>query len=122
VKKLDPFAVETVKLRVPLAGKEVTVEELNFRPPTLKDAMATDSCKSGTVEAAIALMESLTGVSAYLLEKLVPEDWADCAVVLARTNMRFLGELNLIDGGNEADPTRAAGAVQQKSSPPDSAA
>ena len=122
MKKIDPFAIETVKLRVPLVGKELTVAELNFRPPTLKDVMATDGCKNGTVEAAIALMESLTGVSAYLLEKLVPEDWADCAVVLARTNMRFMGELNLIDGGNEADPTMAASDVRQKSSPPVSAA
>ena len=113
--KIDPFASETVKLRVPLVGKEVTVTELKFRPPTVNDAMATDGCGNGTVAAALALMESMTGVSGYLLQKMVPEDFADCAVILARTNLRFQGQINLFEG-RDGDPPEAANDARPESS------
>ncbi|MCL2601363.1 MAG: phage tail assembly protein [Treponema sp.] len=121
MKKISPFAVETVKLYVPLKGKEMTVTELNFRPPTTKDAMATDGCQDKTVAAALALMESMTGVSKYLLEQLVPEDFANCSVILARTNLRYTGQINLFEGTETDNPLEAANDVQPESSPQDSA-
>jgi hypothetical protein len=106
-KKIDPFATETVTLRVPITLGERTVEELHFKPPKVKDALRTDKYEDGTVAAALALMSSLTGEPESLLAELVPEDFADCAVILARTNMRFLGQINLFKQ-KEENPTTAA--------------
>jgi len=106
-KKLDPFATETVILRVPLTLGERTVKKLHFKPPKLKDALRTDKYEDGTVAAAIALMSSLTGEPETLLSEMFPEDFADCAVILARTNMRFLGQINLFKQ-QEENPTTAA--------------
>jgi len=105
--KIDPFATETVKLRVPLTLGERTVTELHFKPPKLKDAMRTDMYKGGTVAAATALMSSLTGEPESLLGEMIPEDFADCAVILSRTNMRFMGQINLFEQEDE-NPTAAA--------------
>jgi hypothetical protein len=104
---IDPFATETVKLRVPLKLGERTVTELHFKPPKLKDAMRTDRYEDGTVAAATALMSSLTGEPESLLGEMIPEDFADCAVILARTNMRFMGQINLFEQ-KEENPTTAA--------------
>ena len=127
-KKIDPFATETLQLRVPLKLGEVTVTELRFRPPKIKDALRTDRYEDGTVAAALALLSSLTGQPESLLGELVPEDYADCAVILARTNMRFLGQINLFDQfdpKDNEDPTKAeaeAGGAQQPNLLPASAA
>jgi hypothetical protein len=106
-KKIDPFATETVQLRVPLTLGERSVSELRFKPPKVKDALRTDKYEDGTVAAAVALMSSLTGEPESLLAEMIPEDFADCAVILARTNMRFFGQVNLFEGQAE-DPTAAA--------------
>jgi hypothetical protein len=39
----------------------------------------------------------------------VPEDWADLRLILALTNMRFMGQVNLLDKKEDeaADPTKA---------------
>jgi hypothetical protein len=126
-KKIDPFTTETIILRVPIKRGDVTVSELNFRPPKIKDALRTDRYENGTVAAALALMSSLTGQPETLLEELMPEDYADCAVILARTNLRFLGQINLFDQQKEEnnDPTKAeteAKNSQQRNSSPGSAA
>jgi len=105
--RIDPFATETVKLRVPLALGERTVAELHFKPPKLKDALRTDRYEDGTVAAAVALMSSLTGEPESLLGEMIPEDFADCAVILSRTNMRFMGQINLFEQ-KEENPTAAA--------------
>ena len=106
-KKIDPFATETVRLRVPLTLGERTIEVLHFKPPKLKDALRADQYEDGTVAVAIALMSSLTGEPESLLGEMIPEDFADCAVILARTNMRFSGQINLFDQ-KEENPTAAA--------------
>jgi hypothetical protein len=106
-KKIDPFATETVTLRVPLTLGERTVAELRFKPPKVKDALRTDKYENGTVAAAIALMSSLTEEPESLLMEMIPEDFADCAVILARTNMRFMGQINLFEQQKE-NPTMAA--------------
>ncbi|MDR2923514.1 MAG: phage tail assembly protein [Treponema sp.] len=106
-KYIDPFATETITLRVPLTLGERTVEELHFKPPKVKDAIRTDKYEDGTVAAAVALMSSLTGEPEALLAEMIPEDFADCAVILARTNMRFMAKINLFEG-QEKDPTTAA--------------
>jgi hypothetical protein len=106
-KKIDPFATETITLRVPLTLGELSVKQLHFKPPKVKDAMRTDKYDDGTLAAAIALMSSLTGEPESLLAEMVPEDFADCAVILARTNKRFMGEINLFEEHKE-DPTTAA--------------
>ena len=121
-KKIDPFATEILKLRVPLKLGEVTVTELNFRPPKIKHALCTDRYEDRSIAAAIALMSSLTGQPESLLGELVPEDYADCAVILARTNLRFLGQLNLLD---QKDPPMAeteTNDAQQQNLLPDFAA
>jgi len=115
-KKIDPFATETVKLRVPLTLGERTVTELKFKPPKLKDALRTDQYEDSTVAIAIALMSSLTGEPESLLGEMIPEDFADCAVILARTNLRFSGKINLFDQ-TEENPTKAVKAPPD--TPPD---
>ena len=105
--KINPFATETVTLRVPLTLGERTINKLHFKPPKLKDAMRTDGYEDGSVGAAIALMSSLTGEPESLLAEMIPEDFADCAVILGRTNLRFMGKINLFDQKNE-NPTPAA--------------
>jgi hypothetical protein len=114
--KIDPFATETIKLRVPLTLGERTIDTLHFKPPKLKDAMRTDRYENGTVAAAVALMSSLTGEPESLLQEMIPEDFADCAVILARTNMRFIGEINLFEQ-KEENPT--AGAKTPPDIPPE---
>jgi hypothetical protein len=104
-KKIDPLKTETIQLRVPLTLGEVTINTLNFRPPKVKDSLRTDKYENGTMAAAVALMSSLTGQPESLLGEMVPEDFADCAVILARTNMRFMGQINLFK--EQEDPTMA---------------
>ena len=121
-KRIDPFAAETVKLRVPLKLGGVAVGELHFKPPKIKDALRTDRYEDRTIAAALALMSSLTGQPEALLGGLAPEGYAGCAVILARTNMRFLGQINLFDQENPTEAEAEAGGAQQPNLPPASAA
>ncbi|MDR0387274.1 MAG: phage tail assembly protein [Treponema sp.] len=108
----DPFEPEVLKLRVPIRKGEVEYRELTLRPPLLRDILRTDGHAPDSVAYGRALLSSLSGVPEVVLDQLVPEDWADLRLILARTNMRFMGLVNLLDkkeeGGSE-DPTAAAG-------------
>ena len=109
--KIDPFAPETFVLRAPIRKGEAEYRELTLRPPLLKDILRTDGRDPESVGYALALLSSLSGVPESALGQIVPEDWADLRVSLARTNMRFLGAVNLLDereGPEDGDPTAAA--------------
>ena len=104
----DPFAPEVFVLRVPIRKGEVEFTELTLRPPKLKDLLRTDGHAPGSVAYALALLSSLSGVPETVLQELVPEDTADVFVALARTNMRYTGQINLLDkkdGEKEPDDT-----------------
>ena len=124
----NPFEVEVFVLRVPIRKGEVEFKELTLRPPVLKDILRTDGHDPDGVAYARALLSSLSGVPEVVLDQLVPEDWADIRVALARTNMRFMGVINLLDkkddseipGAND-DPTLAADRVPPPNSEPSSA-
>jgi hypothetical protein len=107
----DPFSPVTYRLRVPLRKGEVEIGELVLQPPVLKDILRTDGHHAESVAYGMALLSSMTGVPESVLGRIVPEDWADLRVVLAQTNMRFMGPVNLLDkkeGGESEGPTRAA--------------
>ena len=93
----DPFKPEVFILRVPIKRGEVEYKEITLRPPVLKDILKTDGHDPDGVAYARALLSSLSGVPEVLLDQLVPEDWADIRVALTRTNMRFMGIVNLLD-------------------------
>jgi hypothetical protein len=106
---MDPFAIETIKLRVPLTLGERTVTELHIKPPKVRDIVRTDGNEPTSVAYARALLSSLTGEPESILNEMVPEDWADCLVILAKTAMRFSGTLNLLDQKEEKkNPTNRA--------------
>lgn len=113
----DPFKPETHVLRIPLRKGEVEIRELTLQPPVLKDILRTDGHNPESVAYAMALLSSLTGVPESVLGRIVPEDWADLRVLLAKTNLRFMGAINLLDGGEEDDdPTGAEPDTQPPSS------
>ena len=106
--KTDPFKTETVILRVPLILGERRVEELNFRPPKFRDVLRMDEHGEQTIKAKLALMSALTGEPASILEEMIPEDAADCLVIVNRTYMRFIGLVNLVDENEvKENPTTA---------------
>ncbi|GMO64697.1 MAG: hypothetical protein Ta2A_12440 [Treponemataceae bacterium] len=107
--KKDPFKTEVIKLRVPISMGEVTVKEIKIRAPVVKDALAMDAYEDGTVSASLALLSSLTGLSEDLLAKMVPEDWADCRVILLQTHMRFIGQIDLFEQSDETENPTTAG-------------
>jgi hypothetical protein len=101
---------EEFTLRVPVRKGEVEYKKLILRPPLLRDILRTDGHNPNSVGYAIALLSSLSGVPGTVLEQMVPEDWADLRIVLARTNMRFMGMVNLLDEKKDdetEDPTKA---------------
>jgi hypothetical protein len=107
----DPFEPEVFRLRVPIRKGEVEYKALTLRPPVLRDILRTDGHAPESVGYARALLSSLSGVPEAVLDQLVPEDWADLRLVLARTNMRFMGLINLLDKREDAeneDPIEAA--------------
>ena len=78
----------------------------------MKDILRTDGHHPESVAYGIALLSSLSGVPESVLGRMAPEDWADLRVTLARTNLRFMRAVNLLDekdGDEPEDPTRAAG-------------
>ena len=119
----DPFEPEVLKLRVPIRKGEVVYKELALKPPVLRDIIRTDGHDPDSVGYARALLSSLSGVPETVLDQLVPEDWADLRLVLARTNMRFIGLVNLLDKKDEDEtenPTTAEEA-ENYTPPPTSA-
>ena len=123
MKNMDPSKPVTFTLRVPIKKGEAECKEITLRPPVLRDILRTDGHSPESVGYALALLSSLSGLPESLLEQLWPEDWADLRLILAQTNMRFMGALNLIDKkeGSE-DPTPAAEATAPQNSGPTSAA
>ena len=123
--KNDPFAPEVFVLRVPLKKGEVEVRELTLKPPVLRDILWTDGHDPNSVAYARALLSALSGVPEIVLDEMAPEDWADVRLIIAQTNMRFLGLVNLLDkkeGGQTEDPTEAAVNIPPPNSEPTSAA
>ena len=104
---IDPFAVETLVLRVPLTVGQRTVTQLNIRPPKVKDLLRTDGHPGDSVGYALAFLSALTGEPEIILGEIVPEDWADCLVALSRAARRFRGEINLFDKEETENPTGA---------------
>jgi hypothetical protein len=119
----DPFEPEEFTLRVPVRKGEVEYKKLILKPPVLRDILRTDGHAPESVGYARALLSSLSGAPETVLDQIVPEDWADLRLILARTNMRFMGLVNLLDkkdGGQTEDPTKAEGA-EEDTPPPTSA-
>jgi len=116
MKKTNPFEPVTVPLRVPIRKGEVEYGEITLKPPVLRDIARTDGHDPNSVGYARALLSSLSGLPEALLDQIVPEDWADLRLILALTNMRFMGQVNLLDkkedGGDTDDPTTAAAAAE----------
>jgi len=114
MKKTNPFESVTVKLRMPIKKGEVEYREITLKPPVLRDIVRTDGHDPESVGYARALLSSLSGLPEALLDQLVPEDWADIRLILAQTNMRFTGLVNLLDKKEEddEDPTTAAVSVE----------
>jgi hypothetical protein len=105
----DPFEPELFRLRVPIRKGEVEYKELTLKPPVLRDIIRTDGHDPNSVGYARALLSSLSGVPEAVLDQMIPEDWADIRLVLARTNLRFMGLVNLLDKQDDTeDPTTAA--------------
>jgi hypothetical protein len=106
---------EEFTLRVPIKKGEVEYKKLILKPPVLRDILRTDGHAPESVGYARALLSALSGVpelvlDELVLDELVPEDWADLRLILARTNMRFMGLVNLLDEekAESKDPTAAA--------------
>jgi hypothetical protein len=97
MERKNPFANETFHLRVPLKSGECEVKELTIRPPLVKDILRTDGHDPESVGYVIALMSSLTGQPEILLEKMIPEDYADIRIIATQINGRFIGLVNLVD-------------------------
>jgi hypothetical protein len=110
MKNTNPFEPEVFKLRVPIRKGEVEYSEITLKPPVLRDIIRTDGYAPESVGYARALLSSLSGLPEALLDQLVPEDWADLRLILARTNMRFMGLVNLLDAKEETEDPTAAGA------------
>jgi hypothetical protein len=101
---------EEFTLRIPIRKGEVEYKKLILRPPLLRDILRTDGRNPNSVGYAMALLSSLSGVPETVLEQMVPEDWADLRIILTRTNMRYMGLVNLLDEKKEdetEDPTKA---------------
>ena len=115
--KIDPFKDEIVALRVPIKVGERTIRELVFKPPKVKDLLAAGKYPDGSVPFTLALLCSLTGEPEIIINEMLPEDWADCLVILNRTYQRFTGIIDLFDQKDDAkeNPTTAATLSQNSS-------
>jgi hypothetical protein len=114
---IDPFATEVVTLRVPVTAGERTVTELRFRPPKVKDLLQAGAYPEGSIAFTHALLSSLTGEPAIIINEMVPEDWADSLVILDRTYQRFTGRINLFDKKEETENPTTADTPPKNSSP-----
>jgi hypothetical protein len=119
----DPFEQTVYTLRVPIKKGEVEYKQLTLKPPVLRDIIRTDGHAAESVGYARALLSSLSGVPEAVLDQLVPEDWADLRLILAQTNMRFMGLVNLLDKkeDDEAEDPTTAGETENDTPPPPSA-
>jgi hypothetical protein len=112
---------EEFTLRVPIKKGEAEYKKLILKPPVLRDILRTDGHAPESVGYARALLSSLSGVPEAVLDQIVPEDWADLRLILAQTNMRFMGLVNLLDKKEEEqaeDPTKAEEAGKDIPQPP----
>jgi len=115
--KIDPFKTETIVLRVPLILGERKVTELNFKPPKFRDVIRMDEYGEQTIMGKAVLMSSLTGEPVSILEDMIPEDVADCMVIVNRSYKRFTGEINLVDQKEENENPTKAGIPPETSLP-----
>jgi hypothetical protein len=113
---IDPFATETVILRHSITVGERTITELRFRPPKVKDLLQAGVYPEGSIAFTHALLSSLTGEPAIVINEMIPEDWADSLVILSRTYQRFTGLVNLLDKKEESGNPTAAGTPPPNSS------
>jgi hypothetical protein len=113
----DPFAPVIYKLRVPIRKGEVEYTELKLRSPVLGDLLMTDGHTTESVGYALALLSSLSGAPVAVLKKIVPEDYADLRLILALTNMRYFGQVNLLDK-KEDDKTKGPTKAAEDTPPP----
>ena len=115
--KIDPFTTETVELRRPLSSGERTIEKLVFQAPTVKDLLAAGQYPEASIPFSFALLSSLCGEPSIILQKMIPEDWADCMVIVNRSYQRFCGTINLFEKKqNESGNPTMAGIPPQNSS------
>jgi hypothetical protein len=102
---IDPFATEVVTLRIPVTAGERTVETLSFHPPVTGDLLAAGKYQEQSIPFYFELMKSLTGEPEIILRKIIPEDFADCMVIVSRAYQRYCGNINVFDKkGGEANP------------------
>ena len=109
IKNIDPFAAETIKLRQPLKSGERVIDKVVIKAPTVKDLLAAGQYPEASIPFSFALLSSLCGEPAIILQPMIPEDWADCMVVVNRSYQRFCGLINLFDKKPEdsKNPTMA---------------
>jgi hypothetical protein len=109
---MGPFEKETVKLLSPVTVGEHFVDQLIFNPPVVKDLFyAGSQYPEGSIPFTLCLISSLTGEPENVLEKLVPEDWANAVVIANRTYQRFCGHINLFKQDKKKNPTPGAAAT-----------
>jgi hypothetical protein len=107
---MEPFDSETIELYQPVTMGEHTAARLVFRAPRVKDLLyAGSKYPEGTIPFTLCLISSLTGEPEQIIERLVPEDWANAVVVADRTYQRFCGHINLFEKKKDAteNPTMA---------------
>jgi hypothetical protein len=119
---IDPFAVETVELRKPLSSGERTIEKLVFQAPTVKDLLAAGQYPEASMRFTFALMCSLCGEPAILLQKMIPEDWAVCMVIVNRTYQRFCGTIDLFEKKKDENENPTTAGIPPETSSETSAA
>ncbi|MGL4987604.1 MAG: phage tail assembly protein [Treponemataceae bacterium] len=98
-----------VTLQHPVTLGEVTVSELEF-PEVIetRHILATDGCLAGSVAADNALLESLTGVSQTIINKIEISDRAKLNVELSRIWHVYFGlKDTYVAGGDTRNPPKA---------------
>jgi hypothetical protein len=116
---IDPFATETVELYAPVTVGEHRVTRLVFNPPVLKDLFYAGSrYPEGSIPFTACLVASLTGEPENVVQRLVPEDWANAVVVADRSYQRFCGRINLFRQKEESENPTTAGTPPENSSKP----
>jgi hypothetical protein len=107
---LNPFETETIKLYEPITVGEHFVDTLSFRAPVAKDIIfAGTRYPEATIPFTACMISSLTGEPENVIEKLVPEDWANAVVIADRSYQRFCGHINLFDIKDKPENPTMAG-------------